>query len=256
MQYARKLTEWGEYPVCRLSVVAISAVFIGITSACDRNTPRDESKSPSTQSMPSKVITVTEDLRNSAVSGMPGVSAESHLQPAKAKSEKASNHQPPEYRPETIAPWRPLLNAAPGQWVEYESLERLRVRYEVLLVKPTRVTTQVTVYQEGRNVGIPATREDDSTADELEGQAKRRHATRSCQPAKLEVVGRQFECLLYEDRWFSEDISYVCRTWVSVAVPFLGTVRMELYGADRLEARLVLVGLGGAARSPKPTTAP
>ena len=57
-------------------------------------------------------------------------------------------------------------------------------------------------------------------------------------------AGRSWGAVLYEDRWTDEGVSYVRRTWVHPEVPVSGTLRLELYGDNVLEARLELAAFG------------
>ena len=148
---------------------------------------------------------------------------------------------------ELDAPWQPLLRAKPGDWVEYQSLENLRLRYEVQKVTSSQVTTQVTVHQAGRDWGTPAFREDPIQIDFLEQTAMRNKAERTRTSATIEAASRHWECWLYEDRWSDEEVSYIRRSWVSSQVPYSGLIRMELHGDDQLEARLELVAYGMSA---------
>ena len=50
------------------------------------------------------------------------------------------------------------------------------------------------------------------------------------------------------DRWTDEGVSYIRRTWVSSSVPVFGTIRMELTGGEKMEAKLELVSLKPATR--------
>jgi len=148
---------------------------------------------------------------------------------------------------ELDAPWQPLLRAKPGDWVEYQSRENLRLRYEVQKVTPSHVTTRVTVHQAGRDWGTPAFREDPIQIDFLEQTAMRNKAERTRTSATIEAASRHWECWLYEDRWTDEEVSYIRRSWVSSQVPYSGLVRMELQGDGQLEARLELVAYGTSA---------
>lgn len=118
------------------------------------------------------------------------------------------------------------------------------LRYDVVKVAASAVTTRVTVRQKGVAIGTPATREDDPQVDLLARQATGHQATRSATKVALDVAGRQWEAILYEDRWTDEQVPYVRRTWVSDVVPFHGTIQMELSGGDQLEAKLTLVAWG------------
>ncbi|MBI4582234.1 MAG: hypothetical protein HY718_21240 [Planctomycetes bacterium] len=145
--------------------------------------------------------------------------------------------------------WLPLQDAVAGEWAEYETHEGVRLRYEVLRISGLGVATQVTTRRGGRLLGQPAKRLDDPTVDLLAAEANRHGASRTAEPAVVEAAGRRGSGLLFEDRWTDEEVPYVRRTWVSREVPFLGVVRMELYGGGELEARLALVGQGSAGSS-------
>jgi len=143
-----------------------------------------------------------------------------------------------------VPAWRPLADAAPGEWAEYETLAGQRLKYEILEVTGISVSTRITVRQAGRTMGEPAKREDDPQEDPLARQAQRRQAVRSAKTDWCEAAGRQWQATLYEDRWTDEEIQYVRRTWVSPRVPYHGILRMELYGDGQLEARLMLIDYG------------
>lgn len=146
---------------------------------------------------------------------------------------------------QVVPDWRPLLDAAAGEWVEYDTLDDRRIRYDVLKSAPSGVVIRITIRQAGRTWGEPALREDDPTWDPIGAEAQRRKATRSIAGEAVQAAGRKWEATVYEDRWVDEEIRYVRRTWVNPQVPYTGIIRMELHGDGKLEARLVLVDYGG-----------
>lgn len=144
----------------------------------------------------------------------------------------------------TVPEWHPLLDAAAGEWAEYETLDRRRLRYEVTKVAPSGVATRVTVTENGRTWGDPAIREDEPRWDPIAAEARRHNALRTMARESLRVGGRTWDAILYEDRWLDEQVQYVRRTWVHPQVPCFGSVRMELRGDGELEALLELVDHG------------
>jgi hypothetical protein len=223
-----------------MRTIAISMLLL--LGACERKPPGSQADSAATRGT-APVATATPDISATRIATPTDSQPAPSTHPATLVAET---------QPSPIPSWHPLLRAAAGDWVEYESLERMRIRYDVLKITPTGVLTRVTTHQEGRTWGKPATREDDLQFDPLQVQAERGKATRTCQPAVVEIADAKWECILYEDRWTDEDIPYVRRTWVSAAAPFLGTVRMELHGADRLEARLTMMAWSKSPAAPTP----
>ena len=150
-----------------------------------------------------------------------------------------------------VPAWKPLGDAIAGEWAEYDSLDGKRIRYDVVEVKPTAVSTRITIRGGGSMWGEPATRDDEPGVDPLAREADRKSTARSCRREPIEAAGRRWSAILYEDRWTDEEIAYVRRTWVSPEVPYLGMIRMELTGDGQVEARLVLreFGRAGAANS-------
>ncbi len=107
----------------------------------------------------------------------------------------------------------------------------------------SRVKTEVTVTLDGRALGMPAVREDLRTAEPLAWETPadgRRQTSRTT----IHAAGRDWEALLYEDRWTDEGIRYVRRTWVGNDAPTFGIIRTELTGDGTLEARMELVEMG------------
>lgn len=139
-----------------------------------------------------------------------------------------------------VPAWQPLLDAVAGEWAEYTTLEDRQLRYEVVRAAPSGVVTRVSVREAGRSLGEPAVREDDPDWDPLRSQAETRGAVRRCVAESIDAAGRGWAATLYEDRWVDEEVRCLRKTWVSPQVPFTGVIRMELYGDDRLESRLVL----------------
>lgn len=175
-------------------------------------------------------------------------SAADRLEPAPSESAERlvdASVPTPVAPAEKPAPWLPLADAAPGEWAEYETLEGHRLRYEVTRVTSYEVLTRVTFRESGRTWGEPAIREDDPQVDLLAGEAERRQAHRRVAEETLDgAAGRSWQATLHEAHWSDDDLPYVRRTWVHPQVPYMGTLRMELHGDGRLEARLTLVDYG------------
>jgi len=106
------------------------------------------------------------------------------------------------------------------------------------------VTTSVTIYESGKPLGLPATREDMRAWDPLATLARSTEATRTATRSVVEVADRSWDAAVYEDRWTDEGVAYVRRTWVHPEAPVFGTLRIELYGDNVLEARLELTAFG------------
>ncbi len=118
------------------------------------------------------------------------------------------------------------------------------LRYEITDVAIDTVKTRVVVIDRGVPIGEPATREDQRDFDPPARQAEIARATRQMTPVQIDAAERRWNALLYEDRWTDEEIAYVRKTWVSADAPVFGTIRMELYGDESLEARLELRRFG------------
>jgi len=118
------------------------------------------------------------------------------------------------------------------------------LEYRVLSVEHSKITTQVRVYEQGYPLGQPALRVDARNGDPVADLAQRVGAQRTARETSIHAAGRTLSAICYEDCWIDEEVPYVRRTWVSRKVPVFGTIRMELYGADVLEARLELVDFG------------
>jgi len=143
-----------------------------------------------------------------------------------------------------VPAFRPLADVVEGEWVLLSALGSRQLRYDVTRVRAATVTLDVTVYDHGKPLGLPATREELRDLDLLDEQARAVKAIRSSRSTTIEVAGKGWDAVVYEDRWTDEDIHYVRRTWVSPQAPVFGTIRMELYGDDELEARLELTVFG------------
>ena len=106
------------------------------------------------------------------------------------------------------------------------------------------LTIEVTVFDPNKPLALPATRKERRDLDPLDAQARPAGAERSASETNLEAAGRAWDAVVCEDRWTDEEIHYVRRTWVSAQAPVFGTIRMELYGDNILEARLELTAFG------------
>lgn len=144
----------------------------------------------------------------------------------------------------SVQAFAPLQDAVRGEWADYETLGGGRLRYEIIATRIATVITRVETWMEGKPLGEPALREDDRSLDSVAALTEHDEAARSCRPDVIELGGRRWNVLLYEDRWTEEEVAYVRRTWVSPEVPVFGLLRLELHGDGQLEARLNLTGWG------------
>ncbi|HSW47090.1 MAG TPA: hypothetical protein VLM89_16115 [Phycisphaerae bacterium] len=140
--------------------------------------------------------------------------------------------------------FEPLADAQVGEWARYGALDSAELIYRVVRAEAATVRTEVVVYEGGRPLGLPTVREDMRTWDPPASLARGVGARRIARRCTIEVAGRPWDALLYEDRWTDEGIAYLRRTWVSQASPVFGTLVMELHGDDALEARLELKAFG------------
>jgi hypothetical protein len=143
-----------------------------------------------------------------------------------------------------VPPFEPLADARVGEWARLVGLNGRELRYEVVQAKAATVATRVTVYESGRPLGLPATREDMRAWDPLAALARSTEAARTATRSEVEVAGRSWDAVLYEDRWTGEGVSCVRRTWVCPEAPVFGTLRIELYEDNVLETRLELSAFG------------
>ncbi len=118
------------------------------------------------------------------------------------------------------------------------------VGYRVVRVGAGTVHTRVTVFDHGKLLGQPATRQDAQEIDPVAREALKHEADRTGRRAKIDAADRTWDAICYEDQWTDEAVEYVRRTWVSAEVPVFGTIRMELWGNGELEAKLELIALG------------
>ncbi len=218
-----------------LTVLLMLSVAVG----CGRDSKAQPSSQPSahhvaSSSLPSSRPTVRYESVRVNADRHPSISAPSPSKPlAPVRAENA-----------TVPAWQPLRDAVIGEWAEYGTLDGLTLRYTVMGRSITAVSTRVTMRKNGRAWGEPAIREDALDVDCLAKQAKSHETVRTAAPATIDAAGQRWKTILYEDRWTDEEIPYLRRTWVSTEVPFEGVVRMELYGANELEARLSLRATG------------
>lgn len=150
--------------------------------------------------------------------------------------------------PEGPLPFLPLGDAQVGEWARYTALDERTVRYEIIEIVGNVVTSEIRVTQGGKPLGLPTKRGDRVDNDPQAMAAERVDASQTVSDTTIDAAGRSWQATLYEDRWVDEEIPYLRRTWVSEEAPVFGLLRMELYGGDRLEARMGLAGYG--ARSP------
>jgi len=140
--------------------------------------------------------------------------------------------------------FRPLLDAVESEWALLSAMGSRQIRYEVVRTGAATITIEVTVFDQNKPLGLPAMREELRDFDPLDEQARTVKAIRSSSQTTTEAAGRVWDAVIYEDMWTDEEIVYVRRTWVSSQAPVLGTLRMELYGNNALEASLELMAFG------------
>lgn len=127
----------------------------------------------------------------------------------------------------------------------FDALHGRRLGYKIVKAGATTVHIEVSVTDQGKPLGQTATREEMRDLDPLVSLARPRRAQRSARPEPVQAGNSRWEdAMLYEDRWQDEGIRYLRKTWVSAKAPVFGTLRMELYGDDTLEARMELTAFG------------
>ncbi len=251
------IREWGifrsplvEHSVARAIIGVFVASLLSVTACDRRDTPIPAGSNPAATTRPGKkMLTPQPEAQFLATPANPLPS----VPPTEPMARPQGKGAP---REEVGVPaWLPLKRAREGQWAAYRTLAGRQLRYEVDKITPSAVHTRVVMRASGALLGIPAYRDDDPEVDPLAAQAAADGAERRSQPALIQVAGREWRTTLYEDLWTDEQIAYVRRTWVSNEVPVFGIVRMELAGADQLEARLELNacshGLGKETHSDK-----
>jgi len=165
-----------------------------------------------------------------------------------AAATQASATQPaatqPVAPPAPLSPCRQGIDQHPGQWAIFTALDGRQLRYEVIEVTSEAIVTRVEVFQDGRPLGLPATRRDVCASDIIPPPTNKAPVDRRVTASRCRAARRDWSALCYEDRWMDEEIAYVRRTWVSDDAPVFGLVRMELHGDDALEARFELADWG------------
>lgn len=160
--------------------------------------------------------------------------------PVATSTAPATEPAPLGTQPVEPPPFHPLTDAKVGEWAVYQALESQRVRYEILEVGSSRVKTLVSVSMDGRPLGMPANREDLRDTDPLKWE-RPAGARRQLSRTTITAAGRDWNAILYDDRWTDEGVAYIRKTWVSIDAPVFGIIRMELVGDNSVEARLELV---------------
>lgn len=225
-------------------LIALSAAFLAF-AGCDRDKSADgQSKPESGQSETTRGTTAVPQ-QSADLPVITGEQTGERSAPDAASSETTRPEQTAKRQaPSNVPAWQPLVDAKPGEWAEYETLDGRRIKYEVLKVAPSGIQTQITITQDGRTWGEPATREEDAHDDPVARQAERHNAVRTMKSDSIKAAGRDFKATLYEDRWTDEEVQYIRLTWVSNEVPCHGVIRMELTGDGTVEARMELAGYG------------
>lgn len=146
--------------------------------------------------------------------------------------------------PAEVPPFTPLRDARVGEFARYAALDDMQIHYRVVGLDSLGATIETRVFQSGKPLGLPAQRLEKRDVDPLRREARRVQATRRMSSVTIDVAGRSWKAMLYEDRWVDEEIPYLRRTWVSMDAPVMGILRMELEGDGQLEARLELIERG------------
>ena len=217
--------------------VAIAAAAVGFSCG------RDDETVPTESPVPAEYTWV--DLSETQPESQPSLRVVD-TRPAKTRITTAPSTRAaqPIHTAEEVPTFTPLINAAANEWVRYAAMDERILEYRVLSVEHSKITTQVRVYEQGYPLGQAALRVDARDGDPVADLAQRVGAQRTARETSIHTAGRTLSAICYEDRWIDEEVPYVRRTWVSPKVPVFGTIRMELYGADLLEARLELVDFG------------
>ncbi|HRY69426.1 MAG TPA: hypothetical protein P5304_15550 [Phycisphaerae bacterium] len=130
------------------------------------------------------------------------------------------------------------------EWSRLAAMGRREVLYEVTDVRAATVTMRVTVFEGGKPLGLPVLREDFRSVDPVAVAVAAVKARRGWGQVAVELGGRTWDAVFYEDRWADEGVDYVRRTWVSSEAPVFGVLKMELYGDGQLESALELTAGG------------
>jgi len=140
--------------------------------------------------------------------------------------------------------FEPLSDAVAREWSRLAAMGRREVLYEVTDVRAATVTMRVTVFEGGKPLGLPVLREDFRSVDPVAVAVAAVKARRGWGQVAVELGGRTWDAVFYEDRWADEGVDYVRRTWVSSEAPVFGVLKMELYGDGQLESALELTAGG------------
>jgi len=224
--------------------LAILLTFVPAWVGCGKEDPKPP---PAGENEPSMVVVRSEEPAPAEATAVePPSPAASSPAPATVSTSQVSPPPPPA-SPATrasVPAFTPLADAVQGEWALYEALERRSLRYEVVRVGGVAVTVRLRIFQNGKPLGLPILREELRDHDPMALQAGTDATDRRVTPARITAAGRDWNALLYEDRWEDEEVQYVRRTWASADAPVFGLIRMELRGDGELEARLELKGFG------------
>ncbi len=221
------------------------AVTLIAAAGCRRDEPpappeehtQTEPASPTSESAPAPARPPSGDLSAAG----PSLTAP-RTQPTASQPDTQESAEPTLPTPPTL---HPLADAIKGEWALYAALDEQTLRYRITRVSTLDVDIRVTVERAGRPVGFPATRTDPRRFDPMDLWPDHPGRERSVKESTARAAGRDWTALLVEDRWTDEDVRYVRRTWIAPEVPVFGLIRMELFGDDVLEARLILEEHGG-----------
>lgn len=238
----------------RRMMAAVVGALLALSAGCDRGQPGSRpappASTPAAQAPPSETAPAKAPPDGSAEVE----TALAQVPPAAVTpGEAVPNSTPTSTGPTDPVdlPFRPLAEATTGEWAVYATADGRKLRYDVARVTGAAVTTRVTVYDQGKPLGLPALREDPRDYDLPAVQPAVKPVERRTARETIDVAGRSWNATLYETRWTDEGVAYVRRLWVSEEAPVFGLVRMELTGDGTVEARLELTAFGRESAGPE-----
>ncbi len=168
--------------------------------------------------------------------------------PAPRPEVVATTGPKPAAQPPASSGFRPLSDARVGEWAEYTAHQQRTIRYEVLAAAPSAIRVRLTVTQDHKALGLPATREEDPGDDPFVLRGPQAGGQRTTRRQALQAAGRTWEATCHEDRWTEEGVAYVERTWISNQAPVYGLLKMIKTGDGTVEASMELRAFGSAER--------
>ena len=236
--------------IARISGRRILLACVLALAGCDRSAPPEKKPAASVQPTEQNGSPATSADLSQQAAGQPATDAVVAEQPSPAAGGHTGTTATHPDQTDNVPAFEPLADAQVGEWVHLAGMDSRELRYEIVRVGAATVTTRVTVLQNGKPLGLPANREDMRNWDPLASVARGDKAVRSVSKDTIEVAGRQWDAMVYEDRWTEEKVSYTRRTWIHPESPVFGTLRMELFGDSVLEAKLELTGYGRPGQPP------